>query len=102
MGQEWSSDFSYGYFKKILEAAKSNFEFCLFSEVAEIVATPDKPKLFLRHDVDIDLGKALKMAKIERESGVNSTYMVLLNSPTYNIQEKSSRAILQELISMGT
>ena len=101
MNIAWSSDFSYEYFKKILQTAKSNFELHLFRDVSQVLHTLGQRKLFLRHDIDIDLGRALEMATIEKACGVCSTYMVMLNSPTYNIEEKASRTILQQLISMG-
>jgi len=102
MGIAWSSDFSYRYFRSILQTARSNFGFHLFSEVPDVMNTSGQRKLFLRHDVDIDLTRALQMAKIEKELGICSTYMVMLNSPLlYNIEDKLSREIIQQLISMG-
>src|ERR1035437_2091949 len=101
MDNAWSSDFSYGYFRRILQAIKSNFEPYLFSEAPQVLNTVGQPKLFLRHDVDIDLNRALKMAEIEKELGICSTYMVMLNSRLYNIEDKGSRAIILQLVSMG-
>jgi hypothetical protein len=40
--------------------------------------------MFLRHDVDISLKKALEMAEKEKEFGISSVYFILLTSEYYN------------------
>ena len=57
--------------------------------------------LILRHDIDISIEKAQEMAEIEKEIGVKSTYMVMINSPFYRIQDNNSKSILQRLIKIG-
>src|SRR6266851_862460 len=101
MSQGWSSNFSYGYFRRILQALQSNFELRLISEGPDILQIEGRPKFFLRHDIDVSLKRALKMAEIERESGVHATYMVMINSSLYHLDDKTSREILQQLIAMG-
>lgn len=101
MSSRWSSDFSYGYFKRILQAVKSNFELRLLSEAPRILNTIGQPKLILRHDVDVSLKGALRMAEIENEFGICCTYMVMINSPLYCVEDKPSGGILRELINMG-
>jgi len=101
MSSRWSSDFSYGYFKRILQAIKSNFELRLLSEAPRILNTIGQPKLILRHDVDVSIKRALRMAEIESESGICSTYMVMINSPLYCVEDKPSGGILRELINMS-
>jgi len=61
----------------------------------------DKPSIILRHDVDLDLDKALIMAEIESELNISSCYMVMTNSPFYKIEDKSSRAVLLRLRQLG-
>jgi len=41
-------------------------------------------QIFLRHDVDISLDKALKLAEIESKKNYHATYFILLTSPFYN------------------
>lgn len=102
MSVEWRSDFSFDYFRKILHAIKFNFENHLISEALQALRHDGKrPKLFLRHDVDLDLNKALEVAMIENEHGVRATYMVMVNSALYRVEETASRSILRRLISMG-
>lgn len=101
MSPGWSSDFSYRYFRRILQAIKSNFDLHLLFEVPRILNTIGQPKLILRHDVDVSLKRALRMAEIENEFGIRATYMVMINSPLYCVEDKASRNILQQLINMG-
>lgn len=55
----------------------------------------------LRHDIDMDIRKALEMARLESELGVRSTYYVLLSSDLYNALSKNSTAYLKEILSLG-
>ena len=57
--------------------------------------------VILRHDVDIDLKQALKMAEFEVRNSVKSTYFVLLTSNFYNMHSQRSREILNEIQNMG-
>jgi len=100
MSLGWSSDFSYGYFKRILRAIKSNFESHLIFEAPRILNKIGQPKLILRHDVDVSLRRALRMAEIEKEFGICATYMVMINSPLYHVEDVNSRDILLQLIQM--
>lgn len=104
----WSGDFSYDYFKTILEVIKLNFEASLFSDVDYILSNIEKgkPKLIMRHDVDVSLKGTLRMAEIEKEYGIRSTYMVIANYnaitdwPLYDIEEETPRDILRKLIEL--
>ena len=55
----------------------------------------------LRHDIDNDISKAVIMARIEKELGVNSTYFVLVTSDFYNIFSATSESQLLEILSYG-
>lgn len=57
--------------------------------------------VILRHDIDTDIKKALKMARLEVEEGVVSTYFVLLTSDFYNVFSKQNAEMLQEILSLG-
>ena len=39
----------------------------------------NKNLVFVRHDIDVDIDTAIKMAKIEEEHGIRSTYFALCN-----------------------
>jgi len=56
----------------------------------------------LCHDVDYDMGKALKLANIEaRNLSIHTTYFVLVNTDFYNVFSSSINSMLKEMILMG-
>lgn len=84
-------------YQQILDKIHStNHEFAKFS-------TPPKTDKYviLRHDVDFSLFEALRIAKLENELGVNSTFFTLLTSPYYNPLADGSVDILKEIVSLG-
>lgn len=102
MNLGWDKDFSYAYFKKIIATAKENFDVHRVCEVdIAIRKSFEKPQLILRHDVDVSLKKALAMAEIEKEMGVYSTYMVIVDSLLYSLDDLQSKNILRNIVDMG-
>lgn len=94
--------FDYDFFEKILFVLKKNFSFCLLRDVTKIINHNNhKPYVLLRHDVDLDLDRALKMALIERELNVKSCYMIMTNSPFYLLDDNRSKAVIREMIASG-
>lgn len=68
----------------------------------------DDPRFFdatkvclLRHDIDADLGAALKIAQIEAQLEIRSTYFVMLRSPVYNLLARANICLLQEILALG-
>lgn len=55
----------------------------------------------LRHDIDIDVDKACRLAEVEAELGVNSTFFVLTSSDLYNVNASSTVGMLKKIISLG-
>ena len=62
---------------------------------------PDQRHLILRHDVDMDLDRAVEMAEVEAGMGVSSNYYVLLRTEMYNIFSIRSHASLTRLVELG-
>ena len=59
-------------------------------------------KVFLlRHDVDFDIYLAYKLAQIEKEENVVSTYFILPTCESYNVLSQKNRIFLREMIEMG-
>jgi hypothetical protein len=97
---EWSNDLSYGYFERLLDAARASFS------VKPVSCAPSAlcgaaPTILLRHDVDLDLAAAVRMGDIESRRGIASTYMVMTTSPFYRLEASGSIARLKELEAMG-
>ena len=57
--------------------------------------------LILRHDVDYNIQKTIKMAEIESQKNISATYFVLLTSDFYNLFSKESESILKKLLKLG-
>ena len=53
--------------------------------VTPLAAWDGGPAIVLRHDVDLDLRPAHRLAALERRCGVRSTFFVLTTCPLYNV-----------------
>jgi hypothetical protein len=62
---------------------------------------PQAGDLFLRHDVDLSLDAALRLARLEREHGASATYFLMTESVFYNLASHEGRAALEELRALG-
>lgn len=62
----------------------------------------DAPRcVILRHDIDTNLNQALKLAELEAEEGVRSTWFVLLRTDFYNVASKAGQAALRCIQALG-
>jgi len=95
------SDFSYEYYKEILKSARRNFLISKLSHYDRIIHSRDKYHLILRHDIDLSLKRGLKMAAIESELGISATYMVLIDSQLFSLEEVGSKDIIRKISCMG-
>lgn len=57
--------------------------------------------VILRHDIDNSLPQALRLAEIEVEEGVKSTWFVLLRTDFYNPASAASQKILRRIRELG-
>lgn len=64
-------------------------------------AEPDQPHLIVRHDVDLTLEAAVRMAEIEADLGVAAVYYVLLRSELYSPFTPRAEAALKRLLALG-
>ncbi len=101
MQSGWQANLSYDYLKDILKTVKERFELQKFSEALDVLKTGSKNKIFLRHDIDVNLDRALKMAKIEKKLRIESTYFVMTRSPFYSLGSNANKDKLRKLASMG-
>lgn len=72
-----------------------------YSFVTYADVLPDQPHIILRHDVDMDLDRAVLLAEEEARMGVQSHYYVLLRTEMYNIFSARANAALHRLIELG-
>lgn len=75
-------DFTEDNYRQLLILAKKYYRFEKFGTTSK-----DKHVLW-RHDIDFSVHRALRIAEIEAEESVTSTYFILLHSGFYNVFEK--------------
>jgi len=98
----WDGEFDYKTYKKILKTLKASFKLhYLIREIPQILSQIHQPKVILRHDVTDYLEKALTMAEIEHGLSIHTTYMITINSSSFNINNTSSLNIISEINKMG-
>ncbi|PPD30415.1 MAG: hypothetical protein CTY20_03115 [Hyphomicrobium sp.] len=71
-----------------------------FAPATQAMAAP-APALFLSHDVDFSLIRAVAMAEAEHALGVTSTYYIMLANEHYNAVSVTGRALIRRLVELG-
>lgn len=89
-------DFTLTNYRRLLRLAKENYTFRFYSNF-------DKRENFIiiRHDVDYSPVNALKLALIERDEEIKTTYCFSLHSPFYNCLEQCTTNYIREIMSLG-
>lgn len=89
-------EFTYDWYRLFLDLLREKgYQFQPFTDRI------NEGDLILRHDVDLSCEDALKMAQIEADRDVQSTFFVLLTSSLYNLFDQKRREQLQEIESLG-
>jgi len=87
-----SCAFTLEHYRELLEAARAGgYRFATFDE------PPARGDLILRHDVDLSLDAALRMAELERDAGARATYFLMTESVFYNLASSEGTAALARL-----
>lgn len=88
--------FELDHYVELLEAARAaGYRFARFGE------GPAPDDLFLRHDIDLTLDAALRMAELEAELGVNATYLLMTESLFYNLASPEGVEAIERLRALG-
>lgn len=91
-----SCPFDLPHYQEILEAAKAGgYRFARFGE------GPGPRDLYLRHDVDLSLDAAIRMAELEHGLGASATYFLMTESVFYNLASREGVAALARLRELG-
>ena len=90
-------NFTYSAYRGLISLLKQkDYCFCGYSDYA------DKKKcVIMRHDIDNSMDRAAKLAQVEHEEGIRSTYFVLLKTDFYNPASKRVNDRLQAIKDMG-
>jgi hypothetical protein len=91
-----SCSFDLGHYAEILEAARAGgYRFAFFGD------GPERGDIYLRHDIDLSLEAALRMAELEAEHGVQTTYLLMTESVFYNLASSEGTDAMARLRDLG-
>ena len=100
MEKAWSADWSFDYLRRLLAKIKGQYALEHLANAPAVLAS-DRHVAFVRHDVDVSLDRAQKLAKLEKSWGVVATYHVMLSCPFYDVHDEASRAALATIRDCG-
>lgn len=88
-------DFTESSYLNLLKIAKKNYVFSRFMNPIQ------EKHVLWRHDVDFSMHRALKLAKLENEVGVTSTYFLYPHSTFYNFLSRNILDLVLQIIELG-
>lgn len=90
------SDFTEDGYRSLIRSVRQSYRVGSYRELPLA-----GPVALLRHDCDVSLNRALRLARIEAEEGVASTFFLLPHSPFYNLLERSQADIVHAILGLG-
>jgi len=88
--------FDLAHYRELVEAAQAGgYRFACFGE------GPEDGEVFLRHDVDLSLDAALRMAELEHDLEATATYFLMTESVFYNLASTEGVAAIARLRELG-
>jgi hypothetical protein len=88
--------FELPHYRELLDAARAGgFRYAHFDR------PPQAGDLLLRHDVDLSLDAAVRMAELEADAGASATYFLMTESVFYNLASSEGRAAIARLRELG-
>ena len=88
-------DFTETGYAEILRLAKARYRFEPFGTTAQ------HDHVLWRHDLDYSVHRAVRLARIEAEHGVQATYFFFFRTPYYSLMETPTAAAAREILSLG-
>jgi len=96
-----SFQFTYENYTRILgKLTDRGYTFALFPEALKLLKLK-KSFALIRHDVDLDLQGALKLAELDAESSVRATFFLLVRTEHYNLFSDTGTEIVAAIIDLG-
>ena len=83
------------YAKLLDAAAEAGYRFAHFDH------EPRSGDMLLRHDVDLSLAAAVRMAELEAAHGASATYFLMTRSVFYNLASAEGESVLARLRDLG-
>ena len=91
-----SCAFDLEHYRELLQSARAGgYRFAFFE------GAPREGDLILRHDVDLSLDAALRMAELEAKAGAETTYFLMTQSVFYNLPSEEGERALARLRGLG-
>ncbi len=91
--------FTYEEYRRLLRLAGQTYRFVFYDDAA--FENTEEQIIFWRHDIDLSVEQALRLAQIECEEMVQSTFFVHLHSTFYHPWEKETAKTLRQVAGMG-
>jgi len=88
--------FSLAHYRELLESAKAGGY-----RLAGFDRPPEPGDLLIRHDVDLSLVAAVRVAEVEAEAGVWSTWCLMTRSVFYNLASEEGDWAIERLRALG-
>lgn len=91
--------FSYAYYREMLRYALEKD--CHIIPFSDFEADANYRQIILRHDVDLSLEAAERMAILEHAENIRSTYLLRLNSTFYNLFSEHDFLLVRNIMERG-
>lgn len=89
-------DFTETHYRQLLRQVKSHWKCISFTQTEET-----QPCCLWRHDVDYSLHRSLRLAQIEHEEGITSTYFLYPHCEFYHLFDRTSFHLVEEILRLG-
>lgn len=84
------------YIQIIKKLEEAGFTFSLFKSSLQA----DR-KVYMRHDVDLSIDRALFLARIEAQQRVTASYFLMIDTELYNVGSSNEQDKISEIIDLG-
>jgi hypothetical protein len=88
--------FELQHYRELLDAARAGgYRFGRFE------GEPETGRIYLRHDVDLSLDAAVRLAELEADVSATATYFLMSESVFYNLASPEGSAAVSRLLELG-
>jgi UDP-N-acetylglucosamine 2-epimerase len=88
------------YRRLVSRLQRRGYEFLPFGQAAAASAA-GKPFVLMRHDIDFDLQAALRVAQVEAEQGVASTFFFMVRTEHYSVFSARGSETVRRILDLG-
>jgi len=89
--------FSYNEYKNIIRLIEQHLPIIDFADVT----TTKRKFCVIRHDIEFSIDRAAKLAEVEQQLGISTTYTVQLRNNTYNALSEKNIELIHYIKSLG-